>query len=102
MAETTSLFMLGREHLGNIDLGPFGSSDDHGLEVVVLGKRALCRCARLVASVVENSIHHVLKRLTQRIAGSRFKLVVVSPAIQDERARLDDDGEERERARGGE
>ena len=64
-------------YLRDVNIGSFGAGHDHGLEIVVFRQRFLGRSSRFITGVVQDAIDLILERLTQRVAGRRFQLVVV-------------------------
>lgn len=64
-------------YLWDVNLWALRTSHHHGLEVVVLRQRLLGWGSRFVTSVVEDTIHLVLKGLPQCVTRGRLQLVVV-------------------------
>jgi hypothetical protein len=67
-----------QSYLRDVDLGALGACHHHGLEVVELGEGFLGTGAGLVTSVIEDSVHLVLKGLAQGVSRCRLELIVVS------------------------
>ena len=65
------------DHLRDVDLGALGAGVHHRLEVVERGEKLLGGRAGLVARLVEDLVHLVLERLTERVARRGHELVVV-------------------------
>ncbi|KAH3803772.1 hypothetical protein DPMN_132040 [Dreissena polymorpha] len=65
-------------YLGDINLGAFGPCHHHGLEVVELRQGLLGLAASLVSCIVEDTVHLVLERLSQRVTRCGLQLIIVS------------------------
>ena len=64
-------------YLRDINVRSLGPGHHHDLEVVELCERPLGGSSGLVSGVVQDAVHLVLERLSQRVTGSGLELVAM-------------------------
>ena len=65
------------DNLGHVNVRPLGARHHHHLEVVELCQGPLGGASCLVSGVIEDSVHHILEGLPQRVTRRRLQLVLV-------------------------